>query len=455
MVEWKNKPDLSTPLDADHLNQYSVDLTAIADAADASATAAAASAALAVAPTDAAMAAAVGNPASATRVSLGSTYGPRSLLRESKAGSRGFAFCGDSNTANGVTNAGTVILAPTPFLIATSWVAWAVGTGAGRWHLAAHAALGGITPATWRSTMLPGVIAAAPFAAVEMLGTNDVANLATQITELTAIYDAFDAAGIRVIVCSIPPMTSAIADVVRLNTWKQATARARGYLFVDNYAALVDYTTGFYLAAYDSGDGTHFNTAGAKAVGVAFNAAINAAYSDVSMLAKAQPAPALLLDKPLMLAKTGLVPEGWVSLGYGNGGLSEDVVAGIVGKAHTMSQAVDSGNTVSTAATFLANLIPGHRYRMDYKYVLTVVGTVPTSAYVRLEIATGGGDLLHSLDLSGAGGVPLSTVSYEFVCPTMSAYNYRIHAVITGGGVGTKMQIGQCTVIDLTLAGLA
>lgn len=73
MVEWKNAPDLSTPLDADHLNQYSVDLTSIADAADASATAAAASAALAAAPTDAAMAAAVANPASDTSVSLSST----------------------------------------------------------------------------------------------------------------------------------------------------------------------------------------------------------------------------------------------------------------------------------------------------------------------------------------------------------------------------------------------
>jgi len=99
---WYDEPDRSTPVDAAHLNQYSADLAASAAAADASATAAAASAALAVAPTDAAVATIVGNPASATRVSLGSTFVTTSNRPVSLRGQAGIDFTGATDSAAAV-----------------------------------------------------------------------------------------------------------------------------------------------------------------------------------------------------------------------------------------------------------------------------------------------------------------------------------------------------------------
>lgn len=379
------------------------------------------------------------------------------VARLGTAGDRGLAFCGDSNTASGVTGAGgtgvyNLLTAPTIPVEDNSWVGWALLASQGRWHLAVHAATPGITPAQWNTSFLPGVIAQAPYAAVDALGTNNVTDLAGQIAALTTMYDAFDQAGIKVIVCSIPPNTANTAAAQRLNRWKRVTAAERGYLFVDNYAAVVDSTTGFIAAAYDS-DGTHWNAAGARAVGLAFGAAVAAEWADISTLALAQPSPADLINKPLLLVKSGFVPEDWTALGFGTASTAVNTVSGVVGKMFEVTQTADSGN-VGASAILLPNLIAGHRYRIEYKYKLDVVGTAPTVAIVRLVIATGGGTTLCSVNTKQS--VPLGTVRHEFVCPSgLSGYNYRLNMQLTGGGVGTKQSIGQVTATDLTASGLA
>lgn len=147
-------------------------------------------------------------------------------------GTRGLVFCGDSNTAAGVTGAGGVGVYNylQAYQVPTedhSWVGWAALSGNGRFHVAGHAATPSITPATWVSEFLPDVLAASPWGIVEALGTNNVENLAQQIDALTAVYEAMDAAGIQVVVCSIPPKAGAVAQVARLNRWKRATARTR------------------------------------------------------------------------------------------------------------------------------------------------------------------------------------------------------------------------------------
>src|SRR3989338_5196869 len=273
------------------------------------------------------------------------TAAPLALL--SPAGSRGLAICGDSNSAAGVTGAGGVgvynlLTAPLIPCENHSWVGWATLAAGGRDPIAVHAATPSITPAQWNTNFLAGVIAAAPYAAVDALGTNNVGNLAQQIAALTAMYDAFDDAGIKVIVCSIPPSTASTADVQRLNRWKRITSRERGYLFVDNYAAVVDPATGYIAAAFNS-DGTHWNAAGGRAVGLAFGAAVSAVWPDVSTLAVAQPSPADLINKPLLLVKSGFVPEDWTSLGYGSASTAVETVAGVVGKMFTVTQTVDGG----------------------------------------------------------------------------------------------------------------
>lgn len=377
------------------------------------------------------------------------------VVNSRAGGSRGVAFCGDSNTAAGVTGAGgagvyNLLHAPLVNTENNSWVGWAILSAQGRFHAAAHAATPGITPATWNTQFLAGVVAAAPYAAVDALGTNNVENLSQQVAALTAMYDAFDAAGIKVIVCAIPPKTGNVADVLRLNLWKQTTARERGYLFIDNYAAVVDPATGLIATAYDS-DGTHWNAVGARAVGLAFGAAITAAWPDVSNLAKAQPAPGTLVNKPLLLVKSGFVPEDWTALGYGSASTAVETVAGVAGKMFSVTQTA-TGNNTSGAVALNADLIPGRRYRLSYKYDLTIVGAAPTAASVRLVITTGGGTTLCYLNT--LQDVPLGTIVHEFVCPTLPSYNYRLNMSLNGGGIGTKQRIGQVTVVDLTAAGL-
>lgn len=429
---------------------------------------------------DTATAAKINDTASASRAALNATYAPKGLetskldkteaastyankaavARIAPGGTRGVAFCGDSNSAAGVTGAGGVgvynlLTAPTIPTEDNSWIGWAIQSGAGRFHAAVHAATPSITPDVWNTQFLTNVVAQAPYAAVDALGTNNVENLTQQITALTAMYDALDAAGIKVIVCSIPPKTGFVADVQRLNRWKRATAKRRGYLFVDNYSTLVDPATGTMLAAYDS-DGTHFNAAGGRAVGLNFGATIAAAWPYTAELAAAQPAPADLVVKPLLLNKTGgggFAPEDWENLGgLGSVTTAVETVAGVAGKMFTITQGGTPADA-NTALTLPANLIVGHRYVLAYRYQLDVPGTAPTGATVRLEVATGGGTSLCSRTIKQA--LALTTVVNEFTCPAgLSAYNYRLRVQLNGGGTGTKLWIGQVTMFDLTAAGL-
>lgn len=385
----------------------------------------------------------------------GENFAPRHV------GTRALAFCGDSNTAAGVTGAGgagvyNFLVAPLIPTEDNAWVGWAKVAGAGRFHVSAHAATPGITPATWNTEFLDDVIAATPFAAVDALGTNNVENLSQQVAALTAMYDAFDAAGIQVIVCSIPPKTGNVADVQRLNRWKRATAKDRGYLFVDNYAAVVDPATGTMLSGFNS-DGTHWNAAGARAVGLAFGAAVASVWPNLVELAVAQPAPADQVDKPLLLALTGgsgFAPADWSNLGnLGSAQITPAVetVTDVAGKMFTIAQSGTGGIDCNASFPLRSNLVAGHRYVLAYRYKLDAVGT--PIATVRLEIATGGGTALCATTIRQS--LPLGTVAHEFVAPSgLSGYNYRGRVQLNGGSTGTKLWIGQVTLIDLTEAGL-
>lgn len=336
-----------------------------------------------------------------------------------------------------------------------SWIGWASLNCGGAYFIDGIAATPGITPATWNTQYLDAVIARAPFAVVDALGTNNVENLSQQITALSALYDACDDAGIKVVVCSIPPKSSQEAHVQRLNRWKQSEASIRGYLFVDNYAAVVDPATGAFLSSMQGGDNIHWNAAGARAVGQAFGAAVSAAWGAQLHLAAANGQSANLITKPLMLTMAGFVPDGWTHLGgLSSGDVTENVydVAGVKGKLFKATQGGSGGIDCNMKHT-LTDLVAGHRYLLGYKMLLTVVGTAPTSALMRLELSTGGGTNLCYRNIKQSQA--LTTVWHEFVVPDdLSAYNYQLRWQLNGGGAGTEYGIGQATLADLTEAGI-
>lgn len=105
-------------------------------------------------------------------------------------------------------------------------------------------------------------------------GTNDViANVAaaTILANLEAIYTALEAAGIRPIISTLPPLGGPFQHGTkkspgqRVNVLLRDLATRTGRWIVDGYDTLIDLANSQYRSIYDSGDNVHPNTAGIKA----------------------------------------------------------------------------------------------------------------------------------------------------------------------------------------------
>ncbi len=145
--------------------------------------------------------------------------------------------------------------------------------------------IGGQTTAQMLVRMYPDVIALKPAAVIIFAGTNDIAanngpQTMTMIQQnLMAMAELARVHGIKVILCSVMPITDAKvaapergggpinqsrsrppADILRLNAWIKSYAQSSGAGFVDYYAATVD-ATGM-LRAETTADGLHPNAAG-------------------------------------------------------------------------------------------------------------------------------------------------------------------------------------------------
>jgi lysophospholipase L1-like esterase len=100
-------------------------------------------------------------------------------------------------------------------------------------------------------------------------GSNDAATgvtSATFLANITSICDALLAARILPVIMGPPPRTGVFGLVAEYNLRLYRYASSTGIPFLDQYSILVDPATGGYLAAYDSGDGTHPSPAGCKAI---------------------------------------------------------------------------------------------------------------------------------------------------------------------------------------------
>ncbi len=160
--------------------------------------------------------------------------------------------------------------------------------------------IGGQTTAQMLVRMYPDVIALKPAAVIVFAGTNDIAanngpQTLTMIQQnLMAMAELARVHGIKVILCSVMPITDAKvaapergggpinqsrtrppADILRLNAWIKAYAQSTGAGFADYYTATVD-ATGM-LRAETTADGLHPNAAGYALMVPVASAAIDAA----------------------------------------------------------------------------------------------------------------------------------------------------------------------------------
>jgi len=124
--------------------------------------------------------------------------------------------------------------------------------------------------------MFPDVIALKPAALLVYAGTNDIAgntgpSTLTMIEDnLQAITELAQAHGIKVILCSVTPVSDYTtrkqtlqrppSDILKLNAWMREYAASANAVFADYFAALVD-ETGMLKQGF-SGDGLHPNDKG-------------------------------------------------------------------------------------------------------------------------------------------------------------------------------------------------
>jgi lysophospholipase L1-like esterase len=124
--------------------------------------------------------------------------------------------------------------------------------------------------------MFPDVIALKPAALLVYAGTNDIAgntgpSTLTMVEDnLQAITELAQAHGIKVILCSVTPVSDYTprkqtlqrppGDILKLNAWMREYAASANAVFADYYAALVD-ETGMLKQGF-SGDGLHPNDKG-------------------------------------------------------------------------------------------------------------------------------------------------------------------------------------------------
>ena len=137
------------------------------------------------------------------------------------------------------------------------------------------------------------VVALKPSTVVILCGTNDLrsyvgdpASVATSALarirrNLTAMCDIATANGIKIVLATLPPVTSDVDKVNRdisairtVNAWISALAADRGYPLADYYRALAD--AGGYLAHEDGEDGLHPSPAGYARMWPALDSALKA-----------------------------------------------------------------------------------------------------------------------------------------------------------------------------------
>ena len=197
-------------------------------------------------------------------------------------------------------------------------------------------------------TRMPEAIAGG--AEIILLGpdfvTNSISNLFTvdQLRRdfIAAVRQARDA-GLKLVACTNLPKTSSagaawLAVLNAYNVWLRSYCVQQGIPLADVYRATVDPTTGYLLAAYDSGDGVHPNDAGHDAIAAAIASVLTAAVGTVVWPVVAA-GNGLLLDplmtttaqwavvsgsdttKSLVAASNGDIPVGgWVRHSLSNSG---------------------------------------------------------------------------------------------------------------------------------------
>ena len=318
-----------------------------------------------------------------------------------------------------------------------------------------------------------------------MCGTNDAGagvSASEFFSNLIGIIDIAKSRGLVVLVSTVIPRWSAASAGIHTltnayNLLIRLYQKQYGYFLVDSNAALIDTTTGFMLAAYDSGDGIHPNTLGHIKLGNAFAIGMlqaSAVDNKQSLLQSVIP-QGLITQDPLN-ARAAANSNGWYEWPGGTGTapvysmVSDTTNTLAAGRWAEMAVNAASGGTRRLATTGASGFSVGDtvaifgriqvedlatRWESDNAAGTTTVGisVVNQSAVGITGASVFGGRSAGRKDSSGFYN--LGYFFLQFVVPAGTTQLIPWISLTSATGSNLKLRIGEFAIVNITSLGLS
>ena len=349
---------------------------------------------------DANVAAQVNTTGSATDGALKGIYTRASQIR-----GNGFMAFGDSISTAYLTGAGGAGYG-------AAWGAMTCVLSNQRLNYLGNAGVAGNTTTQMLARIQTDVLALNPQVVTVLGGTNDLTGsvaFATWSGNIKTIAKTLRAAGIRVILCTIPPRgnTTYLATQVTWNRWLKAFAQANGYDLLDFFGLLVDPTTGMYKTGYDSGDNLHpSQSAHIVMANYVIGQLTTAPYTPVR--ADTVTDAGNLIANPLLTAgspvPTSFTTGGTTSADYTEGLVTDSDFLGKAWQVAYTSAASASNFRSFTSFTFSTGFSVGDTLAICFREKVTVASgiTPSTTAGLRLQVVTAGGGSITPVAADGS-----------------------------------------------------
>jgi lysophospholipase L1-like esterase len=302
-------------------------------------------------------------------------------------------------------------------------------------------------------------------------GTNDSSagfSGATFAANIRAMVSIIQSSGRIPILCTPPPCPATSTFRFLDDEYRRflvAYAKDNAFPLIDFYSLLVDPATGGYLAAYDSGDGTHPNTAGKKAMGQLLSDTLTAwlppvrppleqANSTAAQLAANTGPSSTLLPNGLFLtdAAGATTITGWTKAGTQTFTVVANE-AGIKGQSMRIQDAASSGFSQMSTGTLAGTATGRGGHRIAFGGLVKGNGTGVIGPNLQCQLSAPSGNiLLRAMAVFGGAATP---GWQQFYCEGTAPSDCNGISVTfsSSGGPNVDGQVAQLGVYDLTASG--
>lgn len=399
------------------------------------------------------------------------TYGRSLLTAADAAGARaslnvlpprgnGFVALGDSlSTASGLGAGGAGY--------GQAWAHMVPVLSMQRLNYLGNAGVTGQT-STQIAARVADVVALGPQVVTVLAGTNDLAqavSFAAWSSNIKTIAATLRAAGIRVVLCTIPPRgnTTYLANTLIWNAWLRTWAGQNAYDLVDFFDLLTDGATGMFASGYDSGDTVHPSAA----AHVAMTELVIAQLADIPAFkplhARTATDASNLLSNPLLTAgastPTGWTAGGTVTTGYTEGFQTDADFAGRAWEWDFTAASPASGyRSLASPSISSSSFTPGETMLFTAKAkVVTSSGLTPgvLSGLVFKPLFFSGSTPSVNLINGHSAVTPAGLYWFKQVVPSgTTSIQLYVFAYPFSGSAQFKARVGQIGAYNLTRMGL-